>query len=255
MSSTASVDRELRALLGATQDGQRCIRRWLGHQKLGRILAGADGKGKRVPARKRCENAAMADAAADKRVFSYGEAAEPPARGTAVTGRGVRAGRRRSSSHGAGSGATPQELDELIGEVVRDWAQRLIGMGIEVKGLLAGGLRQRVGLLTAGNTRRTASTTSTPTRRGSAAGCGSNSHGRQVHQFLFIVALPLVIVGGGSSRFFAVGAFFEALEDPAVLGKRIEGAFRKPAAAASRSRPTLLPAALGGSGGQAGKVA
>ena len=38
-------------------------------------------------------------------------------------------------SHGSGSGATPQEIDELIGEVVRDWAERLIGMGIEVKGL------------------------------------------------------------------------------------------------------------------------
>jgi hypothetical protein len=49
-------------------------------------------------------------------------------------------------------------------------------------------------------------------------------------QFLFIVAVPLVLVGGGLVSFFAVGAFFEALEDPAVLGKRIEGAFRKPAA-------------------------
>ena len=50
-------------------------------------------------------------------------------------------------------------------------------------------------------------------------------------QFLFIVVLPLVVVGGGLVSFFAVGAFFEALEDPAVLGKRIEGAFRKPVAA------------------------
>lgn len=50
-------------------------------------------------------------------------------------------------------------------------------------------------------------------------------------QFLFIVAVPLVAVVGGLVSFFAVGAFFEALEDPAVLGKRIEGAFRKPVAA------------------------
>jgi hypothetical protein len=50
-------------------------------------------------------------------------------------------------------------------------------------------------------------------------------------QFLFIVAVPLALVGGGLVSFFAVGAFFEALEDPAVLGKRIEGAFRKPVAA------------------------
>ena len=56
-------------------------------------------------------------------------------------------------------------------------------------------------------------------------------------QFLFIVAIPLVAVGGGLVAFFAVGAFFEALEDPAVLGKRIEGAFRKPVAA-----PKPLPA-------------
>lgn len=48
-------------------------------------------------------------------------------------------------------------------------------------------------------------------------------------QFGFIVLLPLVAVIGGLVGFFAIGAFFEALEDPAVLGKRIEGAFRKPA--------------------------
>jgi hypothetical protein len=53
----------------------------------------------------------------------------------------------------------------------------------------------------------------------------------RIAQFLFIVALPIVLVVGGLVSFFAVGAFFEALEDPAVLGKRIEGAFRKPAAA------------------------
>jgi hypothetical protein len=53
----------------------------------------------------------------------------------------------------------------------------------------------------------------------------------RIAQFLFIVALPLVVVAGGLVSFFAVGAFFEALEDPAVLGKRIEGAFRRPVAA------------------------
>jgi hypothetical protein len=51
-------------------------------------------------------------------------------------------------------------------------------------------------------------------------------------QFAFIVVLPLVAVVGGLVSFFAVGAFFEALEDPAVLGKRIEGAFRRPVAPA-----------------------
>jgi len=61
--------------------------------------------------------------------------------------------------------------------------------------------------------------------------------GVKIGQFLFIVAIPLVVVAGGLVSFFAVGAFFEALEDPAVLGKRIEGAFRKPVAA-----PKPLPA-------------
>lgn len=53
----------------------------------------------------------------------------------------------------------------------------------------------------------------------------------KIAQFLFIVALPLAIVAGGLVSFFAVGAFFEALEDPVLLGKRIEGAFRRPVAA------------------------
>jgi hypothetical protein len=47
-------------------------------------------------------------------------------------------------------------------------------------------------------------------------------------QFLFILALPLVVVGGGLVTFFGVGALFEALEEPAELKRRIEGAFRKP---------------------------
>jgi hypothetical protein len=47
-------------------------------------------------------------------------------------------------------------------------------------------------------------------------------------QFVFIVALPLVVVGGGLVTFFAVGAFFEALEEPAELKRRIESAFRRP---------------------------
>lgn len=50
----------------------------------------------------------------------------------------------------------------------------------------------------------------------------------KLFQFLFIVALPLVAVGGGLVTFFAVGALFEALEEPAELKRRIEAAFRKP---------------------------
>ncbi|HET9316217.1 MAG TPA: hypothetical protein VFQ51_11555 [Vicinamibacteria bacterium] len=47
-------------------------------------------------------------------------------------------------------------------------------------------------------------------------------------QFLFVVALPLAVVGGGLVAFFGVGAFFEALEEPAELKRRIESAFRRP---------------------------
>jgi hypothetical protein len=45
-------------------------------------------------------------------------------------------------------------------------------------------------------------------------------------QFAFIVVLPLVIVAGGLVSLFAVGALFDALDDPKGLRTRIEGAFR-----------------------------
>lgn len=45
-------------------------------------------------------------------------------------------------------------------------------------------------------------------------------------QFAFIVALPLIVVGGGLASLFAIGALFDALEDPQALRARIEGAFR-----------------------------
>lgn len=47
-------------------------------------------------------------------------------------------------------------------------------------------------------------------------------------EFLFIVALPLVVVGGALVSLFAVGALFDALENPGELRGRIEGAFRRP---------------------------
>jgi hypothetical protein len=50
----------------------------------------------------------------------------------------------------------------------------------------------------------------------------------KIAQFLFIVALPLLAVGGGLVALFAVGAFFDALEEPAELKRRIESAFRRP---------------------------
>jgi hypothetical protein len=50
-------------------------------------------------------------------------------------------------------------------------------------------------------------------------------------QFAFIILVPLVLVAGGLVTLFAVGALFDALENPAELRQRIEGAFRRPPAA------------------------
>jgi hypothetical protein len=47
-------------------------------------------------------------------------------------------------------------------------------------------------------------------------------------QFLFIVLVPLVVVGGAVASLFAVGALFDALENPGALRDRIEGLFRRP---------------------------
>lgn len=45
-------------------------------------------------------------------------------------------------------------------------------------------------------------------------------------QFLFIMVVPIVLVAGGLVSLFAVGALFDALEHPAELQQRVEGAFR-----------------------------
>lgn len=47
-------------------------------------------------------------------------------------------------------------------------------------------------------------------------------------QILFIIAIPLVLVGGAVATLFAVGALFDALEHPEELKGRIEGLFRRP---------------------------
>ena len=44
--------------------------------------------------------------------------------------------------------------------------------------------------------------------------------------YAFIVALPIVLVVGGLVSLFAVGALFDALDNPGELKTRIEGAFR-----------------------------
>jgi hypothetical protein len=48
-----------------------------------------------------------------------------------------------------------------------------------------------------------------------------------VLQFLFVVAVPIVVVGGGLLTLFAVGVLFDALEHPDRLRERIEAAFRR----------------------------
>ena len=70
----------------------------------------------------------------DRKVFSYGEAVgmlpevrrlteEAHQQVTALT------------TQAADSGATRKEVEELVGEVIRDWAQALVAKGLEVKGL------------------------------------------------------------------------------------------------------------------------
>ena len=51
-------------------------------------------------------------------------------------------------------------------------------------------------------------------------------------QFLFIVLVPLLLVGGGLVTIFALGALLDALDDPEELKQRIERAFRRPPKAA-----------------------
>jgi hypothetical protein len=47
-------------------------------------------------------------------------------------------------------------------------------------------------------------------------------------EFVFILLIPLVVVGGVLVGLFALGALFNALEHPEELRARIEGAFRRP---------------------------
>ena len=58
-----------------------------------------------------------------------------------------------------------------------------------------------------------------------------------IGRFLFIVAVPLVAVGGGLVTLFAVGALFDALEHPDDLRRWIEGIFRRPPAPAKDPGP------------------
>jgi len=53
-----------------------------------------------------------------------------------------------------------------------------------------------------------------------------------VIEFLFILMIPLVVVVGGLVSLFAVGALFDALENPAEVSRMIEASFRRPPRAA-----------------------
>ena len=56
-------------------------------------------------------------------------------------------------------------------------------------------------------------------------------------QFAFILALPLVIVAGGLVSLFAVGAAFDALDDPQGMRARVDGLFRRPPREARTTGP------------------
>jgi hypothetical protein len=56
-------------------------------------------------------------------------------------------------------------------------------------------------------------------------------------QFLFIVAVPLVAVGGGLVTLFLAGFVADALENPAEVSRAIEGAFRRPPKASHLAGP------------------
>lgn len=52
-------------------------------------------------------------------------------------------------------------------------------------------------------------------------------------QFLFVVVVPLVVVAGGLATLFAIGALFDALDNPEQLRPRLQAIFRhKPVPAA-----------------------
>jgi hypothetical protein len=63
------------------------------------------------------------------------------------------------------------------------------------------------------------------------------STAESIVQFLFLVAMPLLIVAGVVVGLFALGALFHALEHPEDLRQRIEGAFRRPLKAPRETAP------------------
>ena len=47
-------------------------------------------------------------------------------------------------------------------------------------------------------------------------------------EFLFIVAVPLAVVAGAVVTLFAIGALFDALDNPQALVPRMRAIFRHP---------------------------
>jgi hypothetical protein len=47
-------------------------------------------------------------------------------------------------------------------------------------------------------------------------------------EFLFIVAVPLVLAASALVALFALGALFDALDHPGEIKARMEGMFRRP---------------------------
>jgi hypothetical protein len=56
-------------------------------------------------------------------------------------------------------------------------------------------------------------------------------------EFLFVLAIPLAVVGGALVGLFALGALFDALEHPEEMRARIEGAFKRPPKAPRETAP------------------
>jgi hypothetical protein len=51
-----------------------------------------------------------------------------------------------------------------------------------------------------------------------------------VLQFVFIVVTPLLVVAGAVLTLFAIGALFDALDQPDELSNRVQALFRRPPA-------------------------
>jgi hypothetical protein len=56
-------------------------------------------------------------------------------------------------------------------------------------------------------------------------------------EFLFVVAVPLVVVAVVLGKLFLIGFVFDALENPEAVSRAIEGMFRRPPRPARTAGP------------------